>query len=283
MLIDSLYRAYEPIRSLYVKQNLSPGTLTHIGCTSGWVTVDATNGQSGMAFNFSGEHAVHGIPEPRMLLSLQPFVGKDLFALSEHLLRQDHIMLRAACLAALNALSCPLTERNAMIERGVPLGTEEDYSFIRPGDTVTVVGYGRVIGHLQSRCIPYHVLDMRPLDSLGYWSIGQEVKRGPEDVTFHATEETEQVLSQSDVLFMTGCTLVNGTLDSLLPHAKNARVVSLFGPSAGILPEYLLSLGINYILSNRCVDERGIFSELSQVTGRHSLSDTVENYIVQAF
>lgn len=280
---NHLYEAYNQIRSLYEKENYSPGILTKLGCVSKWVTIDATKGQSGMAFNFSGGHAVYGTEEPQKLLSLQPFVGKDLFTLTEYLLQQEHIMLRAASVATLNALSCPLTAHDAMQKRGIPLGQEEDYAFIRPDDVVAVVGYGRVVGHLANRNIPYHVLDMRPIDSLGYWSIGDKVDRGPECVTFHNIEETEKVLSQADILFITGCTLVNGTFKSLIDQAKKTRIIALFGPSASILPEYLLDSGVNYVLSSRCTDKSGIFHGMINFDGRRSIKGAAEDYIIQAF
>ncbi|MEL7623907.1 MAG: DUF364 domain-containing protein [Clostridiales bacterium] len=277
---DDFRKLYEQLCTMYQIYNLKPGILEHIGYTGCWTTVDASRGQRAMAFNFSGEHAVHGIPQPQQLASLQPYIGRELFALAERLLDTEEIMLRSCCQAALIALSNPLNQREALQSRNLPLADEENYAFIRPGDKVAVVGYGRVTGPLLERQIPYDVCDLRPAASLGYWSIGERsVIRGPQGVAFHSPEEHGAVLAAADVVLITGCTMTNGTLEGLIGQTKQARVIGLFGPSAGVVPEFLLQKGVNYILSSRYAGETRLFDAL---LGQQNMFNAgCESYIIE--
>lgn len=274
---------YEKVRALYETYGLCAGSVEHIGYCEKWTVVDAGAEQSGMAFNFSGAHAVHGTPEPQRLAALQPYIGQSLFKLAQDLLETDHLMLRSCCHAALIALCQPLNAPDRLRSRGFVLGAQEDYAFIQPGDKVAVVGYGRVVGPLLERGIAYDVCDMRSSDALGYWSVSASgVLHGPPGVIFHGADETAAVLSQADVVFITGCTLINGTLDALIAQAAKARVIALFGPSAGVLPEFLFDRGVHYILSSRFVGGGRLFDTL--LRGDPGAFDRqLQSYIVEHF
>lgn len=279
---SSLKDALARIEELYRKEGLSPGRLEQIGYVSRWTLVLASDGQAGMAFNFTGEHAVYGLPDPGELVRMRGLVGKDLFSIAEELLEREGLLTRSLCLAVLNALSRPLSDARRLAARGIASGVPYDYSFVNSGDKVVVIGYGGVAEDLRQRAGTVHISDMRPRGMLETLSIGEQVVYGPPGLVFHGAEENEELLRDADVVLMTGCTLVNDTFRELVRYAKKARVVGMFGPSAQLLPEFLFDRGISYITTSRVLDPAGIYNQLTghlegQVFGRFT-----EPYVITA-
>ena len=62
---------------------------------------------------------------------------------------------------------------------------------------------------------------------------------------FHSADENLEVISKSDVIFITGSTLVNGTFDELINYTGNCRIIGIYGASAQLIPEFLFKNGIN--------------------------------------
>lgn len=279
----SLGDAYQAICRQYAKEGREPGLLQSIGFASGWTCVDATGGQRGLAFHFNGAHGVYGPVDPAPLTGLQPFMGQSLYRLTEHLLLQKGLLFRSACVAALNALSHPFTARASLLKRGIPLAEDEELDFIKPGDQIALIGYGRVIGALHRKGMPFHVWEMRPQPALRTLAVGEEICWGPADVHFHAAGEEAALLAEADIVLITGSTLVNDTLPGLLAQCAGARIIGLFGPSAGLLPEYLLGLGIKYILYDCSQAPQGLTQVLTEGEGRHSLGDCFETVVIKAF
>jgi uncharacterized protein (DUF4213/DUF364 family) len=251
--------AYKKIVKLYQDEGLNAGYLEGISFSGKWTTVFGSLGQSGMAFNFTGEHSVYGAVDPAPLLELQWLVGKPLTYLAEYLWDQDDILHRSLYLAVLNALSVPLNRRERLIGRGFSFVSKEDqFDFVKKDDFVTVVGAGGVIGNLREQCEMVHVLDMRPKNALVNIFVGEEINRGPAGLSFHAPPKSAALLAQSDIVFMTGCTLVNETIFDLLPMIKKARVIGVFGPSAMLVADFLGDLGINYIQTVTIADQASL-------------------------
>jgi uncharacterized protein (DUF4213/DUF364 family) len=159
----------------------------------------------------------------------------------------------------------------------------EDMGFLRKEDVVTVVGYGGIVKNIVGKCRELHVLDMRPLVSLQTLSIGETVTRGPAGITFHTAEARESVIPASDVLLLTGCTLVNGTFHELRNLAEKARVVGMFGPSAQLSPAYLTSRNVNYISSCRVRDAKLLSDKIMGVlSGEDILQGHLEHFAIRS-
>jgi uncharacterized protein len=249
-----LGEAYRMIVERYHQQRLASGVLESVVLSGHWTMVKGSADQSGFAFAFNGEHAVYGTLDTEPLLSLQRFVGKPLFMLVEHLLDEDALILRAALVATLNALTRPLVlgdQLKANYGKYLHSSPPGDWlDFIRPDDHVTMIGYGPVkdvLAHVES-C---SVCDMRPRGVLQTLSVGRSIEYGPKGVTVCGASEAPEVLAGSSVVLITGSTLVNGTIDGLVAWAAGARVIGVYGWSAAILPEYLVQLGTNYIAANQ--------------------------------
>lgn len=244
--------AFDQIRTIYTQLGMTAGDLTRIGFRNKWNYVLAENDQAGLAFNFTADHAVYGaVTDMEQFTRLQKYIGRNLTDFTEALLREKGIQMRSLCLAALNALSQPLLEKRSLSERGITAEDSESFDFISVDDIVTIVGYGGIYSSIYNKCKELHITDMRPKTALQTLTIDKEIRYGPPKITFHGADENEAVISKSDVLIMTGCTLVNGTFRELIQYAKKARIIGMYGPSAAIIPEYLTAQGINWISSSR--------------------------------
>jgi uncharacterized protein len=74
----------------------------------------------------------------------------------------------------------------------------------------------------------------------------------------------------SDIIIITGFTLVNGTIDSLLESIPPGRQVVVVGPSGNLLPEVLFSKGVNIIGATRITNPSKLLEVVSQGgTGFH--------------
>jgi uncharacterized protein (DUF4213/DUF364 family) len=258
--------AYCKIKDIYEKTNTSSGVLEKIGFCNKWNSVFATGGQAGIAFNFTGEHAVYGpVSDFKPFISLQRYIGKSLFEFTEYLLSLSGIQMRSICLAALNALSQPINSPEQLKNRGICLRDSDDFNFVRHDDIVTVVGYGGIERKFQGRCKEIHVLDMRHKSNLQTLTVGETIEYGPSGVFFHSAEENREILPKSDIVIMSGCTLVNGTFKELIEYSQKARIIGMFGPSGQIIPDFLLNCGINYILSCRIIQPNGLYSRIMDV------------------
>lgn len=244
---EDLKNAFHQICEKYEKENKSIGKLKKIGFRNKWNYVITEDNLFGMAFNFSADHAVYGqVDNMEQFIKLKPFIGKNIADFVEYLLSEYDIQMRSICLAVLNALSGPLIEGNSDT-----VAFNESYDFIKPEDVVTIIGYGGVVGKIYGKCKELHISDMRPSYLLNTLTIGEDIVYGPEKITFHSETENEKVLAKSDIVIMSGCTLVNGTFKEIIDYSKKARVIGMYGPSAGIIPEFLFENGINYISSSR--------------------------------
>lgn len=278
--MNKLSNAYLRIMQLYKDEGLTPERLIGISFSGKWITVFATKGLSGMAFNFTGEHGVYGEVDPAPLTKLQRFIGKSLTCLAEYIAEKEGILYRSLYLAVLNALSYPFNRSEQLKNRGFSFISSKKFNFVKENDFVTVIGAGGVVNQLRERCREVHVSDMRPKSVLESLYISKVICKGPARITFHSEKENEELLSQSDVVFMTGCTLVNQTVFDLIPMIKKARVIGLFGPSAMLLPDFLFELGVNYIMTSHITNQKLMMDFMFDGMGGKIPENCMENYAI---
>lgn len=261
--MEDLLELYSRTMELCACQGVSPAPLAQLALTPKWAVVGGQGAQWGLAFRFGGDHAVHGRLDFAPLLSaMAPFVGRPLSRLVEFLLGRTGLEARIFCLAALNALSAPLNTAAALAGRGWEPLPPRSLPFLRPEDRVVCVGYGCLIDEVLAVCPRVHVCDMRPVEDLETRFVGGERDRGPRGVVFHPARDNPALLAEADVVLLTGCTLANGTWRALLEWAKGARVVGLFGPSAGLSPEVLRGVGFRYVTASRVLDPAALARNL---------------------
>jgi uncharacterized protein len=245
-----LDRAYDTVRRLHRAEGIEAGTLLKIAIKVPWNVVLASGDQAGMAFNFTGEHAV-GAPThiDDLIPELPALVGRPLTELVERFLGAEDLQRRAVCLAALNALSHPLLSTERLTRAGLHFRDGNLQALVSPADVVAVVGYGGVVRQYLGKCRELHVTDLRPRGSFQTTVVGAQIETGPKSVFFHPAEENREVLEKADVVLITGSTLVNGSFDELAGWAARARVRAIYGPSAQLPPEFFFENGLTHVLS----------------------------------
>jgi uncharacterized protein (DUF4213/DUF364 family) len=257
------------LRSLYQRYSLEPGVLVKAGLKPGWNVVIGTRSQCGMAMSFAGREDVFG-KQQLDLKRLQTFIGRDFFSVAESYLESESWHERSIGVAAMIALSQPLVIPEALLDRGFETpATDTDFaSCVRADDVVAVVGYGGGIKRLLGKCRELHVTDMRSREDFQTVLItGEGIGFAPEEVCIHSKDENRDVLGKATAVAITGSALVNGTFDLLLSYAKNARLVTVYGGSAGIIPDVLFANGVHMVHSSRISDpdafERGMLNDMN--------------------
>lgn len=262
MLINQdLRKAYDQIKGIYNKENIRVEKVFKIIHCNKWNILLTDQQNVGVAFNFTGDHAVYGsFLNLQVFEDCQKYIGESLFTLVEYLLTLEGIQERAICLATLNALSQGISSQEDLDQRGIQSQEKREFDFIRESDVVTLIGYGGVIDEIRGKCKEFNVLDMRSISSLQKIIVGENIDYFPLETIFRREIESKEVISKSDVVIMTGSTLVNGTFRDIIKNAQKARVIGMFGPSAQIIPEFLLDEGINFISSNRWISSCDLYN-----------------------
>lgn len=171
-----------------------------------------------------------------------PFPGKIRGAPASNFLdqtSQGEGIRRAIGIATMNALAalcwdCRRPRPDVELEIGVDAF---DAANIRPGQTVVVVGaFVPFLRELRRRAQPYLVLEKNP------------ATLKPDELPFfRAAEQASSVVPQADVLLITGTTLVNDTLESILEAARPDACKVVVGPTVGLVPDPYLNRGCDIL------------------------------------
>ena len=263
---EILKKTFQCLEYLYSQENLYPGVFRRAGIKPGWNVVIGSNGQCGMAMNFTGG-GVFGREEID-INKLRSFTGKDLFRVAGYYITRKSWQERSIGVASMSALSQPLLTPDMLKKRGYDtLGENVDLTFfLRPEDIVTVVGYGGGIKRLLGRCRELHVTDIRPRREFQTLMVGEAVEYTPGEVIVHPEEDNKKAIGGADVIWITGSSLVNGTFKELIGYASPARLVGMYGASASLIPDALFDSGVGFIHSYRVTNpdafEKGAFNEM---------------------
>lgn len=258
---NTLKETLDRLRGLYSEYGRMPGSLAQVALKQGWNVVIGTGGQCGMAMSFTGWTDVFG--EPRLdMAALGDSIGKNLFEVASERMDSDSWQERSISVAALSALSQPFLTPSALEARGfeVPPDNPDFASSLRADDIAAIVGYGGGVVRSLGRCRELHVLDMRPRESLLTTLISANgIERAPSGVIVHPAEENREVLGKATAVSITGSTFVNGTFDDLMGIARTARLVSVYGASAGFIPDVLFECGVHMVHTS-LISDPGAFA-----------------------
>jgi uncharacterized protein (DUF4213/DUF364 family) len=84
-------------------------------------------------------------------------------------------------------------------------------------------------------------------------------------------DEFKKVVPLSDILIITGLTLVNNTLDKLLSSAKPQSQIIITGPSSSLLPDVLFAKKVNMIGAVRITDPEQALKLVSEGAAAYHL------------
>lgn len=144
----------------------------------------------------------------------------------------------AVAIAALNALSALCWER----------GLTDDYRIQMDIDAVDVV---RMPAARSVALIGAFVPVLRKLKARGgrWWIIEQDPRTLKADELDHfiPADQSRQTIAAADVLIITGVTLVNHTLESILEAVRPDAEIAVIGPTASLLPDALFARGVRVV------------------------------------
>ena len=183
--------------------------------------------------------------------------GRPAFDLAREALGDNGIR-RAVGIAAMNALADTCWRRRPHPETELRLGVDAfDATEIRSADTVVVVGaFVPFLRELKRRRQPFLVLERNPA-----------TLKADEMPFFRPAEEARTVISEADIVLITGSSLVNNTLEDLLGLAKPGARVTVVGPTVGMLPDAFLRRGANVLGTVRLIAPDAFLDVLAEGGG----------------
>ncbi len=136
----------------------------------------------------------------------------------------------------------------------------------KPQDHVGMVGlFPTLVDHLRQRGIPLTVIEQRT-----------ELMQS--EINFQVTLDAAQ-LNTCNKILCTAATLLNDTIDDILPHCADATWITVIGPSAGCLPDPLFVRGVHAVGGSRVIDADTLLARMQ--TGE-PWRDSVEKYVLEA-
>ena len=187
---------------------------------------------------------IRSIPEavccPSSALTM-PFPGKLRGRRAMDLLKEagsPHPIRRAAGIAAMNALADMCWDRRPDPAVELRSGVDAfDAAGIRPGDHVVVVGaFVPFLRALKQTGQRFTILEMDP-----------RTLKPDEMPYFRPADQAAAVVPSADVVLMTGTTLLNDTLEGLLPLCRRDARVVVVGPTVSLLPAAYLRRGADVL------------------------------------
>jgi uncharacterized protein (DUF4213/DUF364 family) len=221
---------------------------------------------------------IKSIPEavccPSSALAM-PFSGKLRGRRAADLAREalsGHGIRRAVGIATVNALADCCWRRRPHPDIEVCHGIDAfDATDIRHGDNVVVVGaFVPFLKELKRRGQGFLVLEQDPA-----------TLKADELPFFRPAEQAAEILPDADVVLITGSTLVNNTLESLLALARPEARVTVVGPTVGMLPDAFLARGADVLGCVRITEPDAFLDLLAEGgSGYHFFGRTAQKLVL---
>ena len=217
---------------------MQDGTIESVTIGTHWTGVVArVEGElrCGLSSTVSEEHHVHGVadvPEAGRLHNLAP---RELAAYST----SGNPTMSSVGVAAINAL----LPRNP--ESWVDRNAEEVILEHGRGKKVALIGHFPFVPRCREEIADFNVIEREPREG---------------DLP---AEAAERVLPESDVVAITGMTLVNHTLENLLKLCRPETLVLVLGPSTPLSP-VMYDYGVNMLSGSIVTDLDAVLNTLSQ-------------------
>jgi uncharacterized protein (DUF4213/DUF364 family) len=144
----------------------------------------------------------------------------------------------AVSIATLNALSATCWERGLEREYNIRMNVDAQEALNIPeGASVAVVGaIVPILRELKGRKGSWWVIEQDP-----------RTLKADEMAHFVPADKSKEVIHKANVLAITGVTLINHTLESILEEAQPGAEIAVIGPTASMLPEPLFERGVTVV------------------------------------
>jgi uncharacterized protein (DUF4213/DUF364 family) len=156
-----------------------------------------------------------------------------------------NVLKSATGVAVLNALSQLILE--AMDATDYPMIKDKDgFDLLRiqPNESVSIIGaFAPYIRRLKIMGNPFFIIEKNPL-----------TLRPDEMKYFKPEPEMRSALEKSDVVIMTGTTIVNHTIDTILSLIKDGIRTAIIGPTASMIPDAFFKRGVHVMAGVRILD-----------------------------
>jgi uncharacterized protein (DUF4213/DUF364 family) len=180
---------------------------------------------------------------------------------------------RVLAIAVLSAL-CASARRSASppaytIRRGVDA---LDAVAIPPDAHVVIVGaFVPVIKAMKRRGQSFRILEQDP------------ATLKPDEMPFYTpAESAPQEVPKADLLFVTGTTLINDTLEPILAAAKPTAKIVVVGPTASLAPEALFRRGVSLVGGVEVTDPDLLLDLLAEgASGYHFFGKAAERIVME--
>lgn len=100
-------------------------------------------------------------------------------------------------------------------------------------------------------------------------------KDSPEQRGVYGEEKIPELLPTCDVIILTATSIINHTIDELLPYCKNAREVCITGPSTPLCPEVFEKYSVTILAGCVVTNSEKILQIVSQGGGTRSMKPAV--------
>ena len=269
---DIVTESLARVEKLYKQEGIKPEKLSLFALKPSWNVVFGGSEQCGLAMNF--QETTDGIEiDP---LKLKTLVGSGLIDVAHTLLKMKGLKAHSLTVATLSALSRPLIQQKMLEKRGFAMPEIDISTRVRSDDIVAMVGYAGIVQRIVGKCKEFHVTEMRRQNILQTLLIGDDIHYHSDGVALHTEKENQEVLSRSNVVFITASTLANGTIDELLGYTDNARTVIVYGPTGSVIPDVLLERGADYVTGMNIFDtalfRQNVINDLNLPFGDRSLN-----------
>ena len=154
-------------------------------------------------------------------------------------IKSDNLLEASVGIAAINSLLD--VDESQLVE----INAAEVLARRAAGKNLAIVGHFPFVEKIRSKTANCWVIEKRPY--------GDDF---PE-------EAASQYLPQADVVAITGTSLINHSIESLLSLCKPDTVLMLLGPSTPLTP-VLLNRGITYLSGSRVIDEEAAALTIQQ-------------------
>ncbi len=177
----------------------------------------------------------------------------DLFLQSE-----GNKLLDVIKLAVINAISAEIIAHS-------------DYKIVENADPVDLIDLDEpkkvvVVGAFQS----YIKRFANSRHELSVLELNKQALSPEQYKFFVPADQAKDILNKADVVFLTGATLVNNTLDELLLFIPASAQVVVVGPSSSLIPDILFSKGVNMIGATQILNADVASTLISEgATGYH--------------
>jgi uncharacterized protein (DUF4213/DUF364 family) len=234
MILDEIREHLKKNHQAY----LSDLTISNVNVGLYMTAVQLSDGSMGIASAECDEH-IHCKKKDRDYGEFTPLQiqGRKLTDLLDS--SKQTALVRTLQVAALNAVSSAIMKK---AEYKI-LGNTDPVDLLDLGGekTITIVGaFQSYIRRIVATKNQLHVLEFN-----------EEALLPEHRQFFVPANDYARVLQISDIVIITGLTLVNNTLDHLLDSCRPDATIVVTGPSAGILPDVLFSHNVSILGATR--------------------------------